>query len=105
MPNCLETSLAFTLAAHSVQMTTADIHGDQLHMAVSFWYLVKMTLPTVHYHTDQVIFSKVLENTAMLNMSPCISGNRSKIGGGGLLNGLFKVIDWFIFIPNKYLKL
>ena len=53
--------------------TYSYIQGDQLNLAVFFWYLVKNDLSSLHVcskYTGQVPFYKVPEKTR-----PCLTGN------------------------------
>ena len=47
------------------------IHGDQLNMAMFFWYLVKSDLSI--QPTSSHFFLRYQKNTAIFNWSPCIS--------------------------------
>ena len=53
-----------------------NIQGDQLKMAVFFWYLEKGDLPSVHMYVqwrtlDESLYTRYQKNTAMFNWSPC----------------------------------
>ena len=56
-----------------------NIQGDQLDMAVCFWYLVNRDLFSVHYCTVASFFSRYLNNTDMFIWSVC------RVHPGGLL--------------------
>ena len=52
------------------------VQGDQLNIAVSFWYLVKSDLSSERYctrvHWTSHFFQGTRKNTAVFNWSPCI---------------------------------
>ena len=56
-----------------IKYNATKVKGDELNMAVSFWYLGKSDLSSLHVYTVQfcTLFPRYKKNTAMFNWSPC----------------------------------
>ena len=52
---------------------SAKVQGDQLNMAMFFWYFVKSYLPSVRYCSHIHWISRILQGTR--NTRPCLTGH------------------------------